>query len=458
MRFSNERERRHVDALVASYTARTPGSKALAAKYHGALTDPMYGRGFDPDLKEIVYQIVAARAEGARVWDVDGNEYIDTMMGYGVNLFGHNPPLLREALEEQLRRSTMCGMDPDSVGEATALLCELTGMERAFWCNSGTESVLYAVRLARAATGRDKIVVFTNAYHGGWDAVLPPSVVPAMWTADTKQPIGITDSAVADTIVLTYGSDEALEVIRQRKDEIAAVLVEPVQTHDPTIQPREFLHELRRITADSGIALVFDEMVTGFRIALGGAQAFFGVRADIATYGKFLGAGMPIGVVAGTRKYMDYVDGGAWSYGDASKPTSPITFTAGTFCKHPLAMAGARAVLRHLKASGPSLQENLVAKGNAFVADLSKRLEPGMVKVDNCGSMVRFDLRSPFRMLLRYHLILRGVLLRAARGMPLLQFSTAHTDDDYRTLADALVATVDQMRADGLVPTPGVAR
>ena len=142
-----------------------------------------------------------------------------------------------------------------------------------------------------------------------------------------------------------YGSPKALETIAARGGELAAVLVEPVQSRRPELQPREFLKELRRLTAASGTALIFDEVVTGFRVAPGGAQAFFDVRADLATYGKVVGGGLPIGVVAGRREYMDALDGGGWSFGDASFPDVGVTFFAGTFVRHPLALAAAVAVL-----------------------------------------------------------------------------------------------------------------
>src|SRR5262249_10271730 len=149
---------------------------------------------------------------------------------------------------------------------------------------------------------------------------------------------------------------EALEAVRQQGRELAAVLVEPVQSRRPELQPREFLRELRKITAQAGTVLIFDEVITGFRLHQGGAQAFFGVRADLATYGKVVAGGMPMGVVAGRSWVMDAFDGGVWGYGDDSFPQAGRTFFAGTFVRHPLALAAARAALRHLKVAGPALQ------------------------------------------------------------------------------------------------------
>src|SRR5262249_17254307 len=156
-----------------------------------------------------------------------------------------------------------------------------------------------------------------------------------------------------------YGSAESLRAIEAQASELAAVLVEPVQSRRPDLQPREFLRELRRITAAAGTALVFDEVVSGFRVHPGGIQALYDIRADLATYGKVVGGGLPIGLVSGRREYMDALDGGAWTYGDDSFPEVGVTFFAGTFVRHPLALASARAVLEHLKREGPELQERL---------------------------------------------------------------------------------------------------
>ncbi len=163
-------------------------------------------------------------------------------------------------------------------------------------------------------------------------------------------------------IVLDYGNPQSLEILRARGSEIAAVLVEPVQSRRLDLQPREFIRALRAVTQDIGAALIFDEVVTGFRVHPGGAQAYFGVRADLATYGKVIGGGLPIGVVAGDPKYMDALDGGQWQYGDTSFPEVGVTFFAGTFVRHPLVLAAAKAVLLHLKSSGPTLQQRLTER------------------------------------------------------------------------------------------------
>ena len=148
-----------------------------------------------------------------------------------------------------------------------------------------------------------------------------------------------------DILVLNYADKKSLEIIGECADQLAGILVEPVQSRYPEIDPREFLHDLRHITKENNIALIFDEVITGFRFAVGGASEMFNVKPDISTYGKVIGGGLPIGIVAGASEYLNFIDGGAWNFGDASHPISDQTFFAGTFCKHPLAMAATQAVL-----------------------------------------------------------------------------------------------------------------
>ncbi len=216
-----------------------------------------------------------------------------------------------------------------------------------------------AVRAARTVTGRNKVVYFSGDYHGIHEEVLAKGV----WVQGKLRTLpiapGIPNELVSQVHVLPYGDPASLEWIRANADSLAAVLVEPVQSRKPELQPKEFLLALRELTRDHGIALIFDEIVTGFRLHLRGAQAWYGIQADITTYGKIVGGGLPIGVIAGRRPYLDAFDGGQWRYGDDSVPEAGVTFFAGTFVRHPLAMAAAKAVLDHLQERGPALQEQL---------------------------------------------------------------------------------------------------
>ena len=264
---------------------------------------------------------------------------------------------------------------------------------------------------------------------------------------------GILPEAVQNMLVLEYGTEESLAVIRQRADEIAAVLVEPVQSRRPDFRPKAFLEEVRRITRDSGSALIFDEVITGFRVHPGGAQAYFGIDADLTTYGKIVGAGMPIGVIAGRNPWMDALDGGQWQYGDASFPTAGVTYFAGTFVRHPLAMAAAHAALRYMKAEGPALQDRvnaattrLASELNAFFASVGAPLE-----IRHFASLWKtfFTEAQPYGELLFCYLRDRGIHIWD--GFPCF-LTVAHGDAEVKLIVEAFKAAVREMQSGDFLP------
>jgi len=444
----SERQQQHLSELVARFTGRTATSKLLARQYRPVLADSRAVVGFRLSIKEMLYPIVGAGADGARLRDVDGNEYVDITMGFGVHLFGHRPSFVTTALEQQLRRGIEMGPRPALAGEVAALVCELTGMERATFCNSGTEAVMTALRLARARTGRTKVAIFAGSYHGHSDGTLARAQGGDCLSAPLAP--GIPPRVAEDVLVLEYGSPRALELLQAHANELAAVLVEPVQSRHPELQPREFLHELRAWTQATGVVLIFDEMVTGFRVHPGGAQAWFGIAADLVTYGKIAGGGLPIGIVAGRAPFMDAIDGGLWEYGDASYPPAETTYFGGTFCQHPLAMASARAVLAHLKERGPSLQAELNERTSRLAATLNEHFarEEMPLRVAHFGSLFRFNYTGNMDLLF-YHLLTKGVYVWEWRNCFL---STAHTDQDIDHIVRAVVESAAEMRAGGFIP------
>jgi len=281
--------------------------------------------------------------------------------------------------------------------------------------------------------------VFANAYHGSYDAT-----VPAIGSAH-----GVPARATQDTIVLDYGSDAALERIAAEASELAAVLIEPVQARAPELQPRAFLHELRRITQDHGAALICDDVLLGFRIHQGGCQAHFGIAADLATYGKIIGGGMPIGVVTGSRRFMDPVDGGAWRDTDDSLPDVDKIWFAGTFNKNPLTMAATEAVVERFVADGPALQDGLNHRAEVLVDRLSIWLREHRmpVSIARFGSMFRFVGALPTTLLIP-HLAMRGVY--TWEGMVFF-VSVAHSDQDLIALEDAVKDSLLAMRQGGYI-------
>ena len=365
-----DRQREHLDALVARYTARTPKSKRRTQETRAHLADPRTVSGFRQQWKEAVYPFVVERSAGCRFWDIDGNEYVDLTMGFGTNLLGHSPAFVTAALQEQLARGVEVGPQTPVAGQVAALLCELTGTERAAFTNTGSEAILAAVRLARTVTGRTRIAT-CGGFHGINDEVLVRANVVDGQRRSMPVAPGIPEHIVSDVLVIDYGTAEGLELLRAHAHELAAVLVEPVQSRRPDLQPRDFLHAVREITQQAGCALVFDEIINGFRCHLGGAQAYFGVRADIVTYGKIIGGGMPIGAVCGKAEYLDALDGGMWQYGDGSFPEVGVTFFAGTYIRHPLTMAASWAILNHLKREGEGLQRRLNERAAQAVGEIN---------------------------------------------------------------------------------------
>lgn len=433
-----------LDAFIDRYVARTRKSKEYTQANRAQLADPRVVNGFRPLTKEIVYQIVVERSKGSRVFDIDGNEYVDALNGFGMSLFGWQPDFVLDAVREQLDKGYEIGPQHPVAGEVAQLVCELTGHDRAALCNTGSEAVLGALRIARTVTARSTVVLFTGSYHGIVDEVIVRGTkslraVPAA--------PGILRNTAENVLVLDYGTPEAMQIIKSRAHEIAAVLVEPVQSRRLDFRPVEFLKELRQVTQDNGALLIFDEVVTGFRSNPGGVQATFGIKADLATYGKVVGGGFPIGVIAGKREYMDALDGGHWQYGDDSVPTVGVTYFAGTFVRHPLALVAAKAVLEHFKRDGGELQKRLNAKTEAMAADINAFCAevgaPVMVKQYASAWKTHFHENHPMQDLL--------FALMRSRGIHILDnfpcfITTAHSDEDLARIATAYKESVAEMQ------------
>ncbi len=449
------RQKKHLEELIARYSQRTAKSKQLTQAHRSNFADPRAVAGFNSLWKEMVYPITAARSAGPRIWDIDGNEYVDLTMGFGVNLFGHSPAFVTTAIEEQLRLGVEIGPQSPLAGKVAQLVCELTGMERATFCNTGSEAVMAALRVARAVTQRQRVALFSGSYHGTFDEVLVRGAKTAQGLRSLPAAPGVPPKMVKDVMVLEYGNAESLEILKEHAKDLAAVLVEPVQSRRPDLQPREFLQQLRALTQKAGVALVFDEVITGFRAHLGGCQAAFGVRADLATYGKVIGGGLPIGVLAGSSTFMDAFDGGTWSYGDQSAPQTGVTFFAGTFIRHPLAMAAALAVLGQLKLEGPSLQKELNEKTSRMAEMLNALFDQqnAPLRIAHFSSLFYLDFppEQKYASLLFYHLRENGVHIWEGRPGFL---STAHTSEDIDYVVHAFQQSVRRMQEGGFFPAP----
>lgn len=457
----SDSQRAWLDAFTARYLARSGGSREFSQRHRARMADPRVVTGFNPLWKDLVYPLVVDRSQGSRLWDIDGNEYIDLLSCFGANLLGYQPPSVIAAMQEQLTRGIEVGPQHPLSAEVAELIAEFSGHERVGFCNTGSEAVMGAMRVARTVTGRKTIAIFTHSYHGIFDEVL---VRGSKQLRSLAAAPGILANAVENILVLDYASDEALRVLRERGSELAAIMIEPVQNRFPTLQPQAFVQSLREIADQHGCALIFDEVVTGFRLAPGGAQQFYGVRADLCTYGKIIGGGLPFAAIAGKREWMDALDGGFWQYGDDSYPEAGVTYFAGTFVRHPLALAAAKATLLHLKAGGQALYDRINARTEAFIARLNRALEEraAPLRAVHCASLWRLawdegqTYQSLFYYLLRHH----GLHVYEQFG----HFVTEAMDEaDLQRIGEVMLAAVDELLAQGLLqrrdglppPSPG---
>jgi amino acid adenylation domain-containing protein len=438
-----------LDNFTRSYNQRTAKSKAFSQQHRELMADPRVVTGFNPLWKELVYPIVVERSKGARMWDIDGHEYIDLLNGFGANFLGYQPDFIAEALVDQISAGMEIGPQHPLTADVAQLISDMTGMPRVAFCNTGSEAVMGAMRIARTVTGRKTIVIFKDSYHGIFDEVIVRGTKQLRSIAAAP---GILANAVENVMVLDYGSPESLDVIRKHGADIAAVMIEPVQGKNPSLQPREFVHELRALCDSTGSALIFDEVITGFRIAPGGAQEFYGIRADIATYGKIIGGGLPFAAIAGRPGWMDALDGGHWQYGDESYPEAGVTYFAGTFVRHPLALAAAKAALVHVKNAGPQLQRTVNARTTALVdrlnAFFAKHAAP--LKAVTFASLWRIwvDADQPMAEIFYYALRQRGLHVYAQFNCFL---TTVHGDAEAATIAERVEDAVNELLGAGIL-------
>jgi glutamate-1-semialdehyde 2,1-aminomutase len=315
-----------------------------------------------------------ARGQGAHIFDVDGNEYIDYVGSWGPLLLGHRHPEILAALERALRIGTSFGAPTEAEIElAEAIRDAIPSVEMVRLVNSGTEATMSAIRVARGFTGRDLIVKFEGCYHGHVDSLLVKagSGVATLGIADTR---GVPKAFCDTTIALPYNRPEAVEdAFRAHGNRIAAVVVEPVVGNMGCVPPLAgYLEALREITARHGALLIFDEVMTGFRVAFGGAQQRFGIRPDLTTLGKVIGGGLPVGAYGGRKDIMSIV-----------APSGPV-YQAGTLSGNPLAVAAGLAMLRHLKAH-PEVYGQLETRAAELCG-----AAPAGVTVNRVGSMFTF--------------------------------------------------------------------
>ena len=316
------------------------------------------------------------RGLGSHVWDVDGKEYIDLIGSWGPLILGHCCEAVEQAVSEAIRKGLSFGAPTAAEVDMAQLVCEMTGTQMVRMVNSGTEAVMSALRLARGATGRSKIIKFAGCYHGHSDSMLVKAGSGAL-TGGAPDSAGVPAEIAGDTLTANYNDLSSVEALmKANPGQVAAVIVEPVAANMGVVPPQPgFLQGLRRLCDESGALLIFDEVITGFRLAPGGAQEYFGVRADLVTYGKIIGGGMPVGAYGGSRKLMEQV-----------APLGPV-YQAGTLSGNPVAMAAGIAQLRILK-SNPEIYQNLERRGAMLEKGLKEALFGIPAQVNRVGSLL----------------------------------------------------------------------
>lgn len=315
------------------------------------------------------------KGQDSRVWDEDGQEYIDLICSWGPLILGHCEPQVQEAVAQAMSRGLSFGAPTAVEVEMARQVCKMTGLEMVRMVNSGTEAVMSALRLARGATGRGKIIKFAGCYHGHSDSMLVKAGSGAL-TAGTPDSAGVPKEMAEDTLTAEFNDLQSVRALLEANPgQVAAVIVEPVAANMGVVPPAPgFLQGLRQLCDEFGSLLIFDEVITGFRLAPGGAQQYFGVRADLVTYGKIIGGGMPVGAYGGSRKLMELVT-----------PLGPV-YQAGTLSGNPVAMAAGLKQLQILD-SHPEIYQKLESLGAMLQEGLQQRLKNVPAQVNRVGSI-----------------------------------------------------------------------
>jgi len=386
-----------------------------------------------------------SHAKGSKIYDVEQNEYIDYVCSWGPMILGHSNDAILKSVEKAIYKGMSFGAPTEAEVQMADLITEIVpGVEMIRMVNSGTEAVMSAIRLARGFTKRDKIIKFEGCYHGHCDSMLVKAG-SGLITAGTPDSLGVPKKVAADTLTAIYNDiDSVVKLFSEYKNEISAVIIEPVAANMGVISPKEdFLKELSALCKENGALLIFDEVITGFRLAKGGAQEYYGVSADIVTYGKIIGGGMPVGAYAGRREIMEYI-----------APVGGV-YQAGTLSGNPVAMAAGLAqlgilnsdtsVYEHINAMAKLLGDGMEALAHKYKVPVTVNRVGSLLcaffsesSVTNYSEAKKSDTlayAAYFNSMLR-----KGVYL-APSQFEAMFVSSAHTEDDIRYTLKAVEQT-----------------
>ena len=405
-------------SVVAS-TTRCADLMARAERlFPGGVNSPVRAFGGVGGIPRVI-----GRASGARLWDVDGNELIDYIGSWGPMILGHAHPAVIAAVVEAAGRGTSFGApNPGEVALAEEIVAAMPSIEQLRFVSSGTEAAMSAIRLARAFTGRDRIIKMAGGYHGHADALL---VQAGSGARGLPASAGVTAGAAGDTLVVAYNDLGGVARLVAEEEDVAAVIVEPVAANIGVVLPDAgYLEGLRRLTARHGTLLIFDEVITGFRLARGGAQERYGVAPDLTVLGKIIGGGLPVGAYGGRARIMSRV-----------APLGPM-YQAGTLSGNPLAMAAGLATLRELT---PAIYRQLERAGAALAEGLAQAAANAgvRVRVTQAGSLLTVFFDDVARFAVFFHAMLdAGVMLPPSQHEAWF-ISAAHGQSELYATLDA---------------------
>jgi glutamate-1-semialdehyde-2,1-aminomutase len=451
------REKRDIEALSARKL--TKSSEILERAKKVLLSPQVTGPFRAPKSLAFVKE-----ARGSRIIDFDGNEYVDVTMAYGPLILGHSHPVVVEAVEGAIRNGTVYAIAHEKeVCWAELMVDAIPCAERVAFTNSGTEATMHALKVARARTGKNRIAKFEGGYHGIHDYAQVSSILATpMGSLEDPESVpdtpGIPSAAVEQVLTLSYQQPASLDKIRKHRDELAAVIVEPVPSSFP-VDMSDFLRELREVTRDCGVPLIFDEVISGFRLGLGGAQERFGITPDLATYGKVMGGGFPAGAIAGSVDMLQPLV----STGDALRDLEEKVLIIGTFSGNPVSASAGSAVIEYLRdhpevythidgladrikrevhahCTKEGLPFRLIGLGSWFLPHFVEGEPKNARDLRGLDNLLRGEILGNY---MRYH----GVYMP---DLHTVFTSAVHTEEDGDRIVEAFKHSLRDMREDGL--------
>ena len=441
------------DAVRTKLINRTTKCEALAIRGQAALAQEVV------QTVDLPHPIYIDSAEGPYLTDLDGNRYIDLTGGFGPNVLGNKPKPIEDALASQIKKGWHYGIPGHGQAHLAELIKESSpSVDEVMFCNSGSEATMFAFRAARAVTGKKVIALFDGSYHGIHDYALLRADSKSERSTPTSLTLGsgIPNEVSQDLMMmLPYRDKNAYELIRKHKNDLAMVVIEPVQSSNPRLDSQEFLEGLRDVCTECDVLLMFDEVITGFRIEYGGCQEYYSIKPDVITYGKAVGGGMPIGVVAGPKKIMNSFSGAE---------DTPAIFAGGTFSGNPLTMAGGIGALEYLKENKEHIYPYLHEQGDRLSKEINEFCSKSNIpaKLMNAGSMMHLifgdsDIKSSRDIERRHyhlenefylHLLGHNVIVP---GIHLAFLSYAHSPEVVDQVISAFKNTFEDLRADGYI-------